>query len=174
MRKLLNNPWVVATLALAAIAFVWFSLAPTTTVRRVATAVPAEPDAQTAIEPPVAESARPSDQDALKHLSFSNAPRDPFATRAKTDPTQALQKKEEPDFVDTAHLSALWTQNGATLVLINDRIHNVGDSFGRFKIESAGPDGVWLSHWRGRTFLALGKNFVLKTPALIPDIISIK
>ena len=165
MRKLLNNPWVVAALAVAAIAFVWFSLAPTTKVQSFANTTPVEPETQPAAEPAPDEVARPSAQEALKLLPLAKSSRDPFATRATIEPTQTVEKQEEPDFVDTAHLSGIWIQNGATLVLINEHIHSVGDSIGRLQIESANQEGVWLTHWKGRTFLALGKSFVLKTPA---------
>ena len=129
-------------------------------------AVPEETVAQTTAEPPTGEAAQPSVQEALKLLLSPQAPRDPFAVHATNEPTQVQEKKhEEPDFVDTAHLSGVWSQNGVTLLLINDHISNVGDSIGRFKIESANQEGVWLTHWKGRTFLALGKSFVLNTPA---------
>jgi hypothetical protein len=164
MRKLLNNRLVVAALAVAAIAFVWFSLAPTTRVQRVAVAAPVETDAQITAEPPASEAVHPSAQDALKQLALPKVPRDPFATRATVESAPDGEKKEEPDFVDTAHLSGIWTQNGVTFVLINEHVRSVGDSIGRLQIESASRDGVWLTHWKGRTFLALGKSFVLKTP----------
>ena len=166
MRKLLNNPWVVAALAGAAIAFVWVSLAPATKSQRVVAAAPVESPDQAPAELPTADAALSSVQDALKQLILPAAPRDPFAVHKTSDTSQVQEKKpEEPDFIDTAHLSGVWTQNGATLLLINDHIRSVGDSIGRFKIESASQEGVWLTHWKGRTFLTLGKSFVLNTPA---------
>jgi len=118
-------------------------------------------------EPAVAESVRLSVPDALKALVIrSSRGRDPFAPRVRTEAaTVAMATVAAPDLVDTVHLSALWTQGGATYTLINDRICQAGDQIGRFKIESATQDGVWLTHWQGRDFIALGGDFTLKTPA---------
>ena len=163
MRRLLNNPWVVAALAVAAIAFVGFSLVPTTKVPSfVATA---EPEAQAVTELPTSDTPHVSAQDALKQLPRATVTRDPFATHATTELVQEVEQKQEPDFVDTVHLSGIWTQNGATFVLINEHVRCVGESVGRLQIESASQDGIWLTHWKGRSFLELGKSFVLKTPA---------
>jgi peptidyl-prolyl cis-trans isomerase A (cyclophilin A) len=35
-------------------------------------------------------------------------------------------------------------------------------------IESATQDGVWVAHWKGRDFLALGTDFTLVTPGRAP------
>jgi hypothetical protein len=165
MRKFLNNPWIVATLAVTAVAAMWYSLMPASTVQQLATAALASTEAPTVSELPTSEAPPLSAWDALKQIASTIALRDPFAIRSTTEPTRVAEKQPDPDFVDTAHLSGIWTQNGATLILINDQIHNIGESIGRFKIESASQEGVWLEHWKGRTFLALGKSFVLKTPA---------
>lgn len=161
MRKLLNNRWFVAALATMAVAMVWVSLRPATSMRNAhATAgdfAAAEEEALSAGEP-----ATLSTRDALKQLSTPAAVRDPFAARVTASATP--EKPAEPDFVDTARLFGIWTQNGETLLLINEHIRSVGDSIGRLKIESAGDQGIWLTHWQGRTYLAVGKSFVLKTP----------
>jgi hypothetical protein len=171
MRKFLNKPWFVALLALAAIAFVWNSIRPKTLVgvASVASATTA------AVEPPAQESATAatsltftggSVDDALKALMASVKPRDPFAVRAKSvAPEPAAEEAKVPDVVDTVRLSAIWIQEGRTYLLINGQIHEVGDELARLRIESATTDGVWLAHWKGRDFLALGADFTLVTPA---------
>ena len=105
--------------------------------------------------------------DALKALKIpATGLRDPFAQRVRTELSAVAQEKAAaPDLVDTVHLSALWTQGGTTFSLINDRICSAGDEIGRLKIESATQEGVWVTHWKGRDFIALGGDFTLKTPS---------
>lgn len=98
----------------------------------------------------------PSMDAAFRMLKASAVGRDPFEPRHL-----ALA----PPVLDTLHLSAIWTENGDTLVLVNDRILRPGDAVGRVKIESASQDGVWVVHWRGRDFISLGGTFTLSTPA---------
>lgn len=168
MKKLLNNPWIVGALALIAVAFVAHSL------------IPAGGDAGVAVvaeetdtgEPAVHETGDAADasgvREAIKELSGNAATRDPFSIRTKATPTSVAQveKAPPPDLVETVKLTALWTQNGATYALINDRICCVGDKLGRLTVETATQDGVWVTHWKGRDFIALGAAFTLTTPAL--------
>jgi hypothetical protein len=167
VRKLLNKPWFVATLAAAALLLAARSLlfqhapeagadggvAPTDVAA-------AAPDSAA----PIAAAAQPapSIEVALNALAISRAPRDPFAVPAGPAIVAGIPVA---DFIDRAHLSAVWTQNGATLVLINDVIHQAGDVIGRLTIESATQEGVWITHWKGRDFLPLGGTFTLNTPA---------
>ncbi len=164
MRKLINNPWFVAGLAVCALVLIGHAVLPAAHARLTgggfavpgaATAVPAANDA---VAPaPVSVS------DALRALPIAANPRDPFAPKAKPIEPQ-ITKITPPDLVDKVHLSALWTQDGATLALINDQICQAGDEVGRIKIESTTRDGVWVTHWKGRDFIALGGDFTLSTP----------
>jgi hypothetical protein len=168
MRKWLNNPWFVTAMSLLAIGLAWSSLSPAkSSIHRAAVSY-AEPVNNTE-EQPQPDGATPSasPDEALKQLVAPKTSRDPFA--AHTVQTAAVVETVElPDSIDTAHLSAVWNQNGATLLLVNDRMSKVGDTFGRLTIESATQNGIWLTHWKGRDFLAVGKNFVLRTPANQP------
>ncbi len=166
MRKLLNNPWFVTAMALLAVALAWSSLTPSDP----SAAGQADPD-QIATADPAADQPLPgggttnaSAVEALKQLTLPKTQRDPFATRGPQT-TAAAEAIELPDLMDSAHLTGIWTQNGATLLLLNNRIFQVGESLGRLTIESATQDGVWLSHWKGRDFLTIGNSFTLKTPA---------
>ncbi|MFT3867366.1 MAG: hypothetical protein QM715_02600 [Nibricoccus sp.] len=103
--------------------------------------------------------------EALKQLIISKTPRDPFASREAQATASAEPAEQVPDLLDTLRLTGVLTQNGVTFLLINDRVAQVGETIGRLKIESANQDGVWLTHWKGRDFLEVGKSFVLKTPA---------
>jgi hypothetical protein len=96
----------------------------------------------------------------LNDLLGSTIPRDPFAPRVRVATGSAPAERTE---LDTLRLSAIWTQGPDTFVVINGRIHQAGDEFAKFKIESANQDGVWISHGKGRDFLALGVDFTLKT-----------
>jgi hypothetical protein len=166
MRKLLNKPWFVAVAAVVALLMVGNSVrsAMGGPAREVAAALPeaapADPSAEAADAelPPVLPVA-----EALQALVIPVKARDPFAARPR--PEVVAEPPAEPDLVDRLHLSAIWTQANATLVLINERICAPGDEIGRLKIESATQEGVWVTHWKGRDFLALGADFVLHTPA---------
>ena len=170
MKKLLNNPWFVAVLAFAALAFVGNAVYQATRKPAYGSGVSASAESPAPAEGEVAvEGERLSVRDALKALVIPKTGlRDPFAPRVREEATiVAADKPGAPDFVDAMHLSALWTQSGATFTLINDRICQVGDQIGRLKIESATQEGVWVSHWKGRNFISLGGDFVLKTPATV-------
>lgn len=168
MKKLLNKPWFVALLALSAAAFVgnaiWEGMrgnSPAGVGAVADAALPAE--GETSGETPVALPTT----DALKALVIPKAvARDPFALRERAEAAGVADATVlAPDSVETVHLSALWTQRGETFTLINDRICQAGDVIGRLKIESATQEGVWLTHWKGRDFIALGRDFTLRTPA---------
>lgn len=170
MRKLFNNPWFVAALALGALAFVGQSFLPK---RNIAGSVGVAPVNSAEIEvaetsQPIPESLAPQSGDELAALTLAPIKRDPFAPSAKSAATLAATEKARPDQVETVHLSALWSQDGVTYVLLNGSIHQSGDEIGRLKIETASADGVWLAHWKGRDHLELGDDFTLRTPASGP------
>ena len=119
---------------------------------------------QTTGETSAGDAAHGTAWSVVQKISIPGPFRDPFAMGVKDDPA-AVEKAPEPDVVDTVHLSAIWTQGGRTLVVINDRICQDGDKIGRLRIESATRDGVWLSHWKGRNFVSIGGDFSLTTPA---------
>ena len=161
MRKLLNNPWFVTAMVLLAIALAWSSLREPSNSATQSSAVAETSEA--VVDQPLPGGNKPgsSPKEALRQLSLPKTPRDPFANRN----VQAATIVEAPDLVDSAHLTGIWSQNGSTLLIINERVCQVGDTIGRLTIESATQDGVWLTHWKGRDFLSVGKIFVLKTPA---------
>jgi hypothetical protein len=168
MKKLLNNPWVVGALALAALAFVAHSLIPANGGSGAGVVEDAGANPLAGGEPSEAVAATGSVHDAIKELSTNSATRDPFSPRAKIAAHIAApaEKTPQPDVVETIKLTALWTQDGATFALINDRVCKAGEKLGRITIDVATQDGVWVTHWRGRDFLALGAAFTLTTPAL--------
>lgn len=100
----------------------------------------------------------------VRNLQLPAPMRDPFAIRVKAAVETAVEKVAVPDAVESVHLSAVWTQGGKTLVLINDRICENGDEIGRIKIDAVTREGVWLSHWKGRDFVRVGGSFTLNTP----------
>ena len=173
MRKLLNNPWFVTALALIALAFVGASLRPKRVVTApVITEAPAAGASQSVPEEQSSPEKTPSSIDeALKQLALTGASRDPFASRPKVPvATSAADRIAVPDSVDTMRLSAIWTQQGQTYVVINGQIHQPGDQISKIKIESATQEGVWVTHWKGRDFLSLGVDFTLVTPMGAPKL----
>lgn len=178
MKKLLNKPWFVALLAIAAIGAVWHTLAPYFSTPKPAAPIVADPAPSTGapagVEEPTASSVTdengiPLIADLLKQVLPTKVARDPFAISVTTPSSQIQQQGEsapaEPDIVETVRLNALWTQNGGTLAFVNNEVHRAGDVIGRLKIESMGPRGIWLSHAKGQVFLEVGKSFALRTPA---------
>lgn len=169
MRKLFNNRWFVTAMALIAIALGWSSLRTSDnrskTISSADTAEPVAVFTPTERPSPGTELATTSNQDTLRQLIIKKTSRDPFASR-NIEPAATTETIEQlPDLQDTVHLTGIWTQNGATLLLLNERITQIGDTIGRLTIESATQDGVWITHWKGRDFLTVGQVFVLKTPA---------
>ena len=167
MRKLLNKPWFVALLAVAAVGFVAHSLM-SQSGRDGAVASPEVfEEVAPETDPLVSESSgQRAIPDALRELVLQAVSRDPFAPRAKPEAApQVSEKPAEPDSLETVKLSALWTQGGETYLLINDRIMTAGESIGRLTLDAVTADGVWLTHWKGRDFLSIGASFTLVTPA---------
>ena len=162
MRKLLNKPWFVAVMAVAALVFVARS------VFSGGTRFGLGGTAETAVagsegEQSPEEASRANPFAVVRNLQLPAPMKDPFAIRIKEDPT--IEKVAAPDAVDSVHLSAVWTQGEQTLVVINDRVCQNGDEIGRIKIDAVTRDGVWLAHWKGRDFVRVGGSFTLNTPA---------
>jgi len=161
MRKLLKKPWFAAVLAVAAVALVVMQFLPDGHKFKIRGLVSSEESTDS----PVATEGEPQET-AWSRINKIQVPvhlRDPFAVKIKA--SEVVEKAPEPDVVDTVHLSAIWTQDGHALALINDHICEAGDQIGRMKLESASQDGIWLSHWKGRNFVKLGGDFTLNTPA---------
>ncbi len=172
MRKLLNNPWIVATLALAAVAFVGQSLWPRAMAGKIAATATVVPEADPLPADSVSPAATAPTDDELTALTGTTVRRDPFAPSSKSPSVLAAIEKARPDLLDTVQLSALWSQDGSTYAVINGRIRGPGDEIGLLRIESTTTDGVWLVHWKGRDHLALGAEFTLRTPAAGPPALS--
>lgn len=169
MKKLLNKPWVVALLALAAIALVAHSLidrSPRPRPRAQAAPV-AQDDAGLTDESSSLEQVRAGTlAEALAGLTLPEQLPDPFAPRRLRAVEVAGEARETgPDQTDTVHLSAIWEQDGAAYILLNGKICRAGDTLGRLTVDSIERGGVWLTHWKGRDFVPLGQDFTLITPA---------
>lgn len=168
MRKFLNKPWVVAVLGIAALLIAAQSFL----FQGGGTGSPGSPPpAGRAKAPapagiPAAPSAPLTINDALKAVGIPEAPRDPFALYKRVE--APLHAPGEPAAVETVRLSAIWTQNGETFVLVNGKILQAGDNIGRLKIESTTQEGMWVRHWKGRNFMSLGATFTLITPVTQP------
>lgn len=163
MRKLLNQPWFVGLLAAAAVAFVAHSVWKLRAPNSGGEVSSAEESTDTSGDESRAAAGTPLPiQAALKEISIPASLRDPFAARTK--PNASYEKPAEPDLVDSISISAVWIQGTTTFILLNNRVHHVGDQIGRITIESATREGIWLRHWKGRDFVAIGSTFTLLTP----------
>jgi len=167
MRKLLNNPRLVFPLALAAIAFGARAALPGKFdgARAAGPSQAAALQRSSLTEAAVTDAAPVSIEAALAAVKIPAEIHNPFGSSAIQPAAAAVPGHAQPDNLDTLQLSAIWTENGSTWVLINGRIQRSGDRVGRIRIESAGQDGVWVEHWKGRDFIALGETFTLATPA---------
>jgi hypothetical protein len=164
MRKLLNRPWFVALLALAALFVVSRAVFSGAKVR--GTAGP-DPEPTTDSAPADAETApRLSVLEALKALGIPATVRDPFALPPKPAEVVAdLPGNTVVEVVDKLRLSAVWVQGTAVFLLLNGQICQPGDTVERFTVESADVDGVWVRHASGRSFLAVGRELAVQSTA---------
>ena len=164
MRKLLNRPWFVALLALAALVFVGQAVfsglknsAPTNSaVEPPPESTPADPEATAPLS--VAE--------ALKALAIPATVRDPFALPARSEEAVPdLPATTVLEVVDRLRLSAIWVQGSTVFLLLNGQICQPGDTIARFAVETADVTGAWIRHASGRSFLAVGGELAAKTAA---------
>jgi len=174
MRKLLNKPWFVAVMAVAAIAFVAKAVIDINRKPQYTANQDAYEETEYGYwsdeydEPgdpsPTDDSEITSIREALAALVATpeNPPSDPFDDEAELI---AKGESSEPEQEQMAiHLSAIWAQGSQTLVLINDRIFTVGDSVGDLTIESTTIDGIWVTHPNGRDFVPVGREFTWIVP----------
>lgn len=168
MRKLLNQTWFVALLAVGAIAFVGQALLPgeNRTKAGIAEKVPADPAEG---EFTVTDKSPDGLNRAMADLTKAADLRDPFTPISVRAAIATPVEVAFPDIVETVHLSAIWSQAGTTFVLLNGRICQIGDEIGRLKVESATTDGVWLTHGQSRSQVMLGNDFTLRIPGTGPS-----
>jgi hypothetical protein len=178
MRKLLKQPWFAAVLAISAVVFCALSLRepsrPTRSriQRPVAVAAPeaavADDAGSDGAVAPGPEGTSRSIAAILAALEFPATIRDPFAPRGATlvsGEPEGTPLPTLPDEAESVHLTAVWQQGLTRLALLNNRIVRVGDQLGRVMIDEITIDGVWVTHWKGRDFVAFGGAFTLLTPA---------
>lgn len=159
MRKLLNRPWFVALLALGAIAFVGHELLPSRPRGNPQAFVDPSGDALAAEGEATPGTAMPAAA-ALKALSIPANLRDPFAVPPK--PTAVVAEAAPDEIVERLQLSAIWTQGDKTFVLLNGQICQAGDEVGRFKVDSATQDGVWVTWGKNRELLLFGGELTVR------------
>lgn len=173
MRKLLNNPWFVAVLALVALGGVgWPLLFPETKYPApVAQGAPALADEPAPETPAEGEApARLSMSEALKALVIPATVRDPFALPPKTVVARVDPVGTVVEVVERLRLSAVWVQGTAVYLLLNGRICQPGDAVERFTVETAAVEGAWIRHAGDRSFLPVGQEWVVRTSAPGPQL----
>lgn len=174
MRKLLNNPRFVGLLAAAAVIFVVYSVWPARTrTSDVAVNGNERMVMGSSLQETSPTPARLSPRAAVKELVVPAVLRDPFRARAVAPPAVTVEKAKAPDPTESVNVSAVWVQGNVTYALINRRVYQVGDHIGGLILESANRDGIWLSHWKGRDFVAVGGAFTLATPVQQPETVAL-
>jgi hypothetical protein len=177
MRKLLSKPWFVAVLAIGAIVLCTLSLREPSRPNRAKTRRPVvvAPAATMHADAAVERDASPRADGSLQSIKAvlaalvlpANIP-DPFERRGAvvvTTEPKAAPAAILPDERESIQLTAVWQQGGVRLALVNNRIVHEGDQLGRLTIDTIGVDGIWITHWKGRDFVAFGNAFTLLTPA---------
>ncbi|RKX35564.1 MAG: hypothetical protein DRP71_03255 [Verrucomicrobia bacterium] len=175
MKKLLNKPWFVATMALIAIAFVANAVMEQRKPLRTATHDdPYEDNGYYDEFDDTSDQPEPSDPSSIRQVLESlvptseDLPSDPFDNDSAE--IIAMTGSGEPEQEEIAiHLSAIWAQGDQTLVLVNNHVYTAGDTVGDLTIESTTIDGIWVTHPNGQDFVAIGKRFTWVIPAQSRD-----
>ena len=157
--KILNNPYAVGALALAAIALVsrnalvplWHRLMPPKPPQQVSVPapVPSRPapimEAKEAAKPAVVPDAEIDVQQIQMDLArwLESPRRDPFQLTAYARGTNQPAR-------ELLTLKATWLQTGKHLAVINGTIVGEGDTVHGFRIESIAADFVWVLGPAGR------------------------
>ncbi|MFT3828724.1 MAG: hypothetical protein QM691_03360 [Opitutaceae bacterium] len=158
MRKLLNQPWFAAVLALAAIALIGGKFLGAGAPGRSGVATAAEPE----FIPAEAEGgSRLSMTAALKAVQVHGAVRDPFALPVAAEAEEPAAGPTVPPPTERLHLSATWIQGATVLVLLNGQVCRPGETLGRFAVGEATHEGVWIVHAGERSFLPVGRDLVV-------------
>jgi len=167
MRRLLNKPWLVTTLALAAVALIGAQTFDLTSAR------PTAP-AEATVEPePVLDAGEQANHAALLALFSTYSPgdhlRDPFTLPRK--PLRGpVPAEAAPPPMEAFRLSAVWVQGTSVLAVLNNRICSPGEHVGQLMLESVIPTGAWVVHAHGREFVPVGQEILIApaTQALPP------
>jgi len=174
MKNLLNNPWVVGALCIAAAITVYLRLfdskssspaPPPPVAPPVVAAAPVEP-------PPVPPTAGVAPIDTaptqlpIVGTWIDRIVRDPFRLHGEDErdsSTAPLQGIPQPGFSEDANqpgvrtaqtlrLQAIYLNGSNRIAVINSTFVKVGDAIGEFRVSQIDSDGVWLQsptdkHW---------------------------
>ncbi|RME68800.1 MAG: hypothetical protein D6781_10050 [Verrucomicrobia bacterium] len=183
MRKLLNNPWIVAGLALTAILSILWS--PDTATDSAAAPAYADTD-PTALpdefssefddnfDTPASALAQRSLAELVAAIKVSDTVFDPFAPRDGELPAAPLPAESKADTTPEAPqrkaiVSAVWIQGPVALAVVNDRICAPGADIGDLHIHAIDAEGVWVSHPGGRDFIPVGNTLSYRGDAHGPS-----
>jgi hypothetical protein len=178
MKKLLNKPWFVAVIAAIAIVLVANAVMEQGKNSHHAAAYDESYEdtgtydeyEDTSDQPGSEPSDLSSIRRALEALATTSKeiPSDPFDDDSAEIIATAVSSEPESEEM-AIHLSAIWVQGDQILVLVNNHIHTAGDRIGDLTIESTTIDGIWVTHPKGRDFVAIGKSFTWIIPSQSRD-----
>lgn len=157
MKKALQNPFVVGTLAVLAVLIVF-----RTTFKQEAAAAPIAGQQQPK-KPVTEKSGKPQPESDKKKIDTVLAQwttaalnRDPFNALPETSETADFEEKA-PSVSSVSEskppqlkLSAIWHENDRQLAVINDKVLTTGETLSEFQIEEILSDHVVLSGSGGR------------------------
>lgn len=155
MKKILNNPYFVALLAVCALAYVAYKLSPLF-FEEEATGdgyyVPEDLDDPMAISESTSDAVSRIDTESIQIDWLAKPARDPFSSvTAKIldlDNTFSGTSKQEgvlAELIELPELSAIIINKNSRLAMLDKKIYAIGDSVKSFKIISIEPDYVEIS-----------------------------
>lgn len=159
MRKLLNNPVVVITAVIVAIVVGGMSLLGD---NRSGYTYVEEEDFSLSPLPSSSDGnvtymTKDEIENALNLAGLDFSAPDPFYKPLNSEHAEDLTEEQPAtQATETYHLSAIWEQTGATLLLINNRICTSGERIGKLLLDTISNEGVWVIRNGDRNFLPMG------------------
>ncbi len=165
MKKILNNQYFVAALALCALGYVGYTIYPLFVDEAITDVItPPSPseDFETNQDQTVATTVSQLDAQSIQVDFLAQPTRDPFTPYSTDASTKNINNNEAtdnnalpPSFTETPELSAIIINKNKRLAMFDRKIYGVGDTVQSFKIISIEPDYVEISDAVGSTRLML-------------------
>ncbi|MDT0595474.1 hypothetical protein [Glaciecola petra] len=155
MKKILNNPFFVAALAICALAYVGYMLVPLFLDDEITGDgyyVPEDIEDPMALSESTSDAVSRIDTQSIQIDWFTQPIRDPFTTfTAETldfhngDESHSSQESALTQVIEFPELSAIIINKNNRLAMFDRKIYSVGDNVKSFKIISIEPDYVEIS-----------------------------
>lgn len=171
MKELLNNPWVVGALCIAAIMTVYLRLFDTKSSASVPSAIPEHIAAVLPVEtqpvaaPVIVQPGESSGGTApMVGKWMDKITRDPFGRLREGEGASSAEGRSPTGFVDdrerhsehprlSLRLHAIFVEGSNRIAVINNTFLKVGDKVEGFRVSQIKSDGVWLQGATDRQWL---------------------